>query len=153
MKNLVLLLVIVASAFYVNAQTANAPIFNQVEKILNKAKGQKVMDLSGNYDKIGKQTFNYGLVSVETSGMGKYSSDWLSDYTNINWKSLTYYGGEARGNDKLIEFHIKLKEVCKQNYHVKEEVDKDSTKSNEIVLYFLEKDYDTIKKLFDEQWK
>lgn len=154
MKSLLLFLVIIVSnTFYVKGQTTDSPIFSSVQKLVDKAKGKKLMGLTGNYNKIGKQIFSYNLVSVELKGQGKYSSVWLYNYSKINWKSLNYYLWPVNGNDKLMELHIKLTEDCILNKHVKGEIGSDDRETSLISLYFLSKDYDAMKNLLEEQWK
>jgi hypothetical protein len=129
---------------------ANSDFFPQVEKLLNKAKGEKMTDgVSGNKEKIGRQIFTRNLVSTSEIGLSKYGSEWIRDCKNMNWKSLEYYMWELPSNDKVSLLTIKFKNDFKYTYHVEGEEAGEERSYDKIELYFLSKDQEKIKSLFE----
>jgi hypothetical protein len=120
--------------------------FEGIQKLLNKAKGKKIMNLLGNDEKIGDQVFNETEISVTKVGQGKYSSTWVSDYSNINWSGFRYYLWPENSNDKIKVLRIEFKTPVTYVHHVKGKSG-DSRTSNSIDLYFLAKDYDEMERL------
>jgi hypothetical protein len=153
MKKVILLFVFFVSFFTINAQTKDSEFFKKVQKLVSKAEGEKFLGLMGNDNKVGDQIFSFDVVSVTEIGKGKYSSNWVHEYSNIDWTSLSYFYGGARGNDKLSVFYIKLKKACSFSHHVEGEKTKDNDKRNTIEIYFLSKHLDEIKALFDGQYR
>ncbi len=120
--------------------------FAGIQKLLNKAKGKKIMDLVGNDEKIGDQVFSESAISVTMVGQGKYSSTWVSDYSDIDWSGFNYYLWPERSNDKVKILRIEFKNAVTYLHHVKGEPGNSRT-STSVDLYFLAKDYDEMERL------
>lgn len=127
---------------------SKAETFAAIQKLLNKAEGKKIMNLLGNDEKIGDQVFEDSRISVTKIGQGKYSSTWVSDYTDINWSGFQYYLWPENSNDKVKVLRIEFKNPVTYTHHVKGKSG-DSRTTTSIDLYFLAKDYDEMKKLME----
>ena len=150
MRKILLLLVIVTSTLYVNAQTNDYPTFNQIEKLLKKAEGATLWDAGIRYI-INKQTFGYNVVSTtRTRVVAKDIEE--SVYTEMVWpqkiKDLSFWEGEG-----LTYFFITLdNDLRKKNYTNGKLID-NFPKGKKIMLYFLPEDKETLIKLFNKLLK
>jgi hypothetical protein len=107
LKSLLFLLLttVVCSA---GAQTRQQ-VFDEIQKLLNKAVGEKVGSFSGE-DKITKQVFTDKMVSCYKKGLSKYGSEWVHRYTNIPWNDFfehVIYDATSDGKLKVVKLTFK----------------------------------------------
>jgi hypothetical protein len=154
MKKLLLLFAFSATLCLLNAQTRDSEFFKKVQKVISKAEGKKYVNLMGYDKKVGEQVFTYDVVSVISKGLGKYDSNWVTEYSKIDWSSLSYSLSGVYGNDDLTEFYIRLKSNCKEMFYAEDKKENDGFYvSNEIKIYVLSKHVDELKAIFDAQYK
>lgn len=143
-----IILLLALSLFFsgISHAQSKSETFAGIQKLLNKAKGKKIVNLLGNDEKIGDQIFNESEISVAKIGQGKYSSTWVSDYSNINWSGFRYYLWPENSNDKIKVLRIEFQNPVTYVHHVKGKSG-DSRTSTSIDLYFLARDYDEMESL------
>jgi hypothetical protein len=84
-----LLILITSLCFAINSfAQINETFFSEVQTLVEKANGKKIVDLMGNDTKIDHQIFSQDLVSFTHIGLGKYGSEWVFDYTGMDFKKL-----------------------------------------------------------------
>lgn len=123
----------------VNAQNGSIPVV-KIQKLLDKAVGQKYVNTMGNDEKITKQVLTENTYTLYFTGLGKYGSKWVWEYSDIKWdKGFRQYSTEGRGNSKLRQYVFKFEKDMNWYMHVEGETsDKNTTTSLE--FYILAKD-------------
>src|SRR5690242_4493068 len=102
------LLILMLSTNVARSQSRDE-VFASIQKILNKAKGERLKSFTGE-DKITQQVFTPATVSCSKQGLGKYGSEWVERYTNISWNDIfEHYIFSESSNDKLQLVQIKFK--------------------------------------------
>lgn len=130
-----------------NAQTGSVPV-EKIQKLLNKAVGQKYMNLMGNDEKITKQVITENTYTLYYTGLGKYGSKWVLDYTSIQWgKGFNHFSAQENGNSKLTRFVFEFKDKHGFHMHVEGENDNDKSTRNSLEFYVLTKDADEMSSL------
>jgi hypothetical protein len=128
-------------SLHIQAQTKQ-DVFNDLEKILKRAEGQKVRG-SNVPDKVTKQLFNESSVSVYTKSTAKKSTEYLQHYSDIPWNELYKYTIYTDSeNEKVYEVTIYFEKDLKRKSFFKEE--KDDGNADETILiktYILTKDF------------
>lgn len=123
----------------VNAQSGSIPVA-KIQKLLDKAVGQKYVNTLGNDDKITKQVLTENTYTLYYTGLGKYGSKWVVEYSNIQWdKGFEQFSSEGYGNSKLRRYVFQFEKKIDLHMHVEGETsDKSTTTSLE--FYILAKD-------------
>ena len=139
MKKLIIICLLLATILTINAQSGSIPVA-KIQKLLNKAVGQKYVNVGGNQEKITKQVLTENTYTLYYTGLGKYGSKWVEEYSNIQWdKGFTHFFGRGYGNDKLRLYVFQFEKEVGRHMHVEGETsDKSTTTSLE--FYILAKD-------------
>lgn len=151
MKTIFILLTCLSISIHSFAQT-DSEFFNEVQLLLKKAEGKMIVGLMGDNIKIGSQTFTQDFVSISQIGTGKYGSEWLYDYSKLDWNNIQYYLWAENSNDKLNRLVIEFKNNIVIHQHVKGETS-DKRTVDSLELYFLAKDFDKMKSIFSSYYK
>ena len=148
-----LLILITSLCFAINSfAQINETFFSEVQTLVEKANGKKIVDLMGNDTKIDHQIFSQDLVSFTHIGLGKHGSEWVFDYTGMDFKKINYYLWQENSNDNLYRLVIEFGNNVLVHQHVKGEVsDKRATSSME--MHFLAKDYDKMDQIFKQYFR
>jgi hypothetical protein len=121
----------------------------EVEKLLQKATGQKVLNFVGQEEKVVSQVFGEQLMSVTLKSKSS-DTNWTSEYTQIPWERMqTYFYGPAKGNDNVYELHIKFSSPMKYRHFYDAANKGEEDTSSTIELYFKKSDLDKIKQYMD----
>lgn len=91
---LILVLLAILCSLHINAQDTKQEVFTRIQKLADKAKGEKIQ--SGNVfskkdDKLGKQVFTEKEITVNTIPGGKSDYEWISRATEILWNDFLDY--------------------------------------------------------------
>lgn len=151
MRKILLLLVIVTSTLYVNAQTNDNPTFSQIETLLKKAEGVQFWDRATNYE-ITKQTF--GFKSVSSAKKKVLGGNIIKTvYTDIIWPEKIDYDFWGHPDDGIMSLVIRLSENIRTIEYTNDKSQYGYLTTDTIWLYFLPKDKDTLIKLLDKLLK
>lgn len=144
MKSLIIVAITIMYCNSVNAQIVSIPVA-KIQILLDKAIGQKYVNLLGNDEKITKQVLSESTYSLFVTSK---KDKWVTEYSNIQWgDGFTHYITDAPGNDKLkiCEFKFKRKTI-NFNKHGEGESGNDRD-FNSFEFYILAKDSDEMQRL------
>ena len=128
-----------ATILTVNAQSGSIPVA-KIQKLLNKAVGQKYVNVGGNDEKITKQVLAETTYTLYFTQLTKYGSKWVRDYSNIQWdKGFTHFFGLGYGNDKLMRYEFTFEKKIDEEFHVEGETS-DKRTTSFLTFYILAKD-------------
>lgn len=120
--------------------TAQVPV-EKIQKLLDKASGQKYVNLMGNDEKITKQVITANSYTISYTGLGKYGSKWVQENTNIPWSDgFNHYSSEDNSNSKLTLFVFKFKTDMDFYMHVEGKEGSPKSKTGSLEFYVLTKD-------------
>jgi len=129
----------------INAQTV--PV-EKIQKLLDKAAGQKYLSIVGSEQKLTKQVFTVNSYVMSYTGLGKYGSKWVLEYTGINWYSgFNHFSTTENSNSKLTRFVFDLKDKHSFYMHVEGEGDNKKSTRNSLEFYVLTKDAEEMEAL------
>lgn len=122
---------------------SKAEAMREVEKLLQKAVGQKVLNFVGQEQKIISQVFGEKLVAVT---LKSNDTNWTSEYTQIPWEQVKdYFYGQAKGNKSLYQLNIEFKGKV-THYYFHDSADKGESQTfSSVELYFKQSDLEKIK--------
>lgn len=147
MKSIIIATAVMLCFFSVKAQSGPIPVA-KIQKLLDKAVGQKYVNLMGNKEQITRQEITETTYTLFYIGLGKYGSKWEIESTNIQWdKGFNYFTMSGRGNDKLTQLIFEFKNEMNWNMHVEGKTGDDRPPTNRLEFYILTKDYDEFNSL------
>lgn len=152
MKNSVTLVAIIVSLFFIPISTlgqSQADNCFKIEALLNKAKGKLFTNEYNSEHKIGKQTFTPVSASFTEDGITKNHRTYITTYSELDWKEMTWYFGSVIKNKELQELTIKLKRAAKIVRSTKGENNATETFTVELTFYFQQKDIEQLKLLLN----
>ena len=124
-----------------NAQSGSVPIA-KIQKLLDKAEGQKYVDVSGREEKITKQEITENTYTLYYTDLGKYGSKWVVESTNIQWeKGFNHYSMGGYGNNKITICKFDFENELNWYMHVQDETGTPKSARKSLEFFILTKDY------------
>ncbi len=135
----------------VNAQPGSVPV-EKIQKLLDKAAGQKFMSIMGNDQKLTKQVITTDTYTISYTELGKYGSKWVQQTINIKWGSgFNHFSTTENSNSKLTRFVFQFKDDMKFDMHVEGKTDDDLSKTTQLEFYVLTKDAEEMSTLIKDK--
>jgi hypothetical protein len=130
------------------AQTG-ADNYTQLQTLLNRSKGKIFTNEYGSKHKIGKQTFAMNAASRIDEGPSKDEYSYAINYSEIDWKEMTWYFGNMKSGDQLQVLTIKLKRAARMERIVLDGNNKMESFTVELTFYLQKADKEKIQSLLD----
>lgn len=151
MKNLLTICLFMTASFIVKAQSKQE-VFSSIQKLLEKASGQKVQSnnvFAKKDDKLGKQVFTENEVTVNTIPEGKSKYEWINRATEIKWNEfLDYLIYTEFKNSNLQIVKLNFKKRCKTEYFTNDEKgNTNPSTSSSFQFYVLTSDKNELEQL------
>ncbi|MBO9657895.1 MAG: hypothetical protein J7527_03640 [Chitinophagaceae bacterium] len=145
-KNFLLLAVFLQLAFLHSFAQTKEQVHASIQKLLNKAVGQKLSSFTGD-KKITKQVFSSAEVSLNEKNLNKYGTEWVHRYTDIPWNDFyEHVIFDESSNNKLNMLKMRFKKSFKSEFFTSDKPgDEDARKYNTIELYLLAKDAEAME--------
>lgn len=140
MRSIIITTAAVLYYFTVNAQTGTLPV-EKIQKLLNKTEGLKYVNTMGNDEKITRQEITETTYSFYYTGLGKYGSKWVQEFTNIPWgKGFKQFTMEGHGNARLTVCVFRFESDLDFYMHVQGETGNGKSKGKSLEFYILTRD-------------
>jgi hypothetical protein len=146
--------VFIAASLLLISVSVNAQIpVEKIQKLMDKAAGQKFMSLMGNDQKLTKQVITADTYTISYTESGKHGSKWVEQTSNIKWGSgFKHFSTTENSNDKLTRFvfHYENKDMP-FDMHVEGKPNNGLSTTYALEFYVLTKDADEMSALIKDK--